>query len=167
MLAELRQSPQQQQPQGPRFESDQEFAARISMMEPEQRMEARLTRSEQRHQYELLITNMRMAESQDIAKFQGMASANPLFKKVANEVEQIRRSELQRGRDFDRETIACYLLGRKLLESKGRVSEAKAKADDNIRRQQARPDSGRSDVRPQRRDADRSSLEKRLTGVLI
>jgi len=168
-LAELRQgSQQQQQPQGPKFESDQEFAARLAMMEPEQRIEARLERSEKRHQYELLVTRMQMAESQDIAKFQGMAAANPLFKKVASEVEQVRRTELQRGRDIDRETIATYLLGRKLLESKGKIAEARSKGADNIRREQARPDTGRSDVRPERRGTDaRSNLEKRLTGVLI
>lgn len=167
-LAEIRRQREQPQPQRPREETEQEFVARLALMTPEERIEARLSRSERIHQHQLMMMQMRTADLADRSRFEGMSAANPLFKRVAAEVEQTLAFERQRGRDFDRETIAYFLLGKRVAESKGKVKEAQARGAANIARQTTRPDAGRSDVRPQRRETDpREALEKRLLGVQI
>jgi len=159
------------QPPQPTEESDEAFNAKLALIDnPEQRILARMERSEKRHQRELLITRMQDADAADRAAFQAKAAYEPLAKKYAAEVEQILAEERRQGRDFTRETILDFVIGRAVRTNPNRGKQ-RTKGQENIRRQQARADSGRSDVSGQRQRQGQgnslSDLEKRLDGVYI
>lgn len=129
-----------------------------------------MERSEKRHQRELLLTRMQAADAADRASFQAKAAFDPRYKKYADRVEQVLADERRQGRDFPRETVLKFVLGEAVINSKGK-SKQQQDASERVRRQQARADSGRSDVSGQRQRQGQGNsladLEKRLSGVFI
>ena len=141
----LRQEREQRQPvqQG---ETEEQFQYRLSQMDPETRMEARLQRSEQRHNYQLALATFAAADRADKAAFDSRTatSSDPLRKKLAGQVEQVLAIERRKGRDFDRETVFNYLVGATREERlrSGKPSPAQQRGRENIQRQSTRPSSG-------------------------
>lgn len=161
-----RQQPQQQSQE----ESDDAFNARIAMLDAEQRMDAKLERATKRHQRELLISNMRSADLADRAAFQAKAAFDPYFKKYADEVERTLAEERRNGRDWPRETVLDFVIGRAARTNPNR-SKQKAAGQERIARQQARDDGGRGDISARRERAGQGdsleAIKRRLTGVQI
>lgn len=152
-------------------ESDDAFNARLALMDdPEKRLVARIERSEKRHQRELLITRMQAADAADKASFTSKAAYDPRYKKYADRVEQVLAEERRNGRDYPRETVLRFVLGEAVINSKGKSTQRQDAAA-RVQRQQARADSGRSDVSGQRQRQGQGNsladLEKRLDGVYI
>ena len=143
-LAQERQ--QRQQPQQPREETNEEFEAKLALVENfEDRTRMRLERSEKRHQRELLMLRLQTADATDKAAFTAKAAYDPYVKKYANEVEQLLAEERRQGRDYPRETVLDFIIGRAARTNPNRGKQKQA-GQDRIRREQARADSGRSDV---------------------
>ena len=81
--------------------------------------------------------------------------------------------ERRQGRDFPRETVLKFVLGEAVINSKGK-SKQQQEAGERVRRQQARADSGRSDVAGAARkrtyradDMSPEAVRSRLEGVHI
>lgn len=159
-----------QQPQQPQEESDEVFNARVAMLEPEARINARIERSEKRHQRELLITRMAAADAADRAAFQARAAYDPRYKKYGDQVERVLAEERRQGRDFPRDTVLKFVLGEAVLNSKTKPRQQQD-GQRRIAQQQARADSGRSDVSTNRQRTGQGNsladLERRLDGVII
>jgi len=142
-LAELRSQVQQrQQPQG---ESEEAFELRMQVLPTGDQVRERLARAERRHQHEMLMTRLAAADAADRASFTAKAASNPVFKKYETDVEQILRAERQAGRDFPRETILAFVLGKKVMENRGKVDTARQQGQRRIAQQQARAPDARSD----------------------
>lgn len=158
------------QPAQPQEESDDSFNARISLLEPLQQIDAKLDRANKRHQRELLIARLEASDAADKAIFSSKAASDPRYKKYGSEVEQILQEERKNGRNPPRETVLAFVLGKKVLDNQGR-ERAQSRGQENIRRQQARTDSGRSDVSVSRQRVGQgdslADIEKRLLGKFI
>jgi len=164
-LQALRQQAEQaRQPQF-REETDQEFLARVAVMEPEQRMEAKYERAMRFHNRQLALQTFAMADRADKVAFDSKAQSDPDRARLAKRVEEVLAIERRKGRDFDRETVYKYILGeeREVRKSRGSPAPAQRRGQDNIQRQQARTTGGRGDQgrdeRPRRYSANDMSPE--------
>jgi len=147
-VAELRaQVQQRQQPQG---ESEEAFELRMQVLPTGDQVRERLARAERRHQHEMLMTRLAAADAADRASYQAQATVDPVYKKYADQVEQILRAERQAGRDFPRETILDFVLGRAVRMNRGKVKTAREQGQRRIAQQQARAPDARSDQAPNR-----------------
>lgn len=155
----------------PKERSAEEEAASLALMTVEERVDYRLEKAERRHQHEIALTRFQAADMADKAAYDSKASANPRYKRYEKEVEGLLASERRAGRDFTRETVLRFVLGGKVLDGGPVRDKAAARGKENIRRQTARADSGRSDqAAPRRGDSSGNSLaalERRLNGVTI
>ena len=174
-LAQLR---QQRQPQQPQEEDDYAFNLRLQTMTQEERVDARLQRSERRHQREMAAVQIRTMDAADKAAFEAKTSYSDSRKKLAGRVEQ----QLQTWRNAglwqaNREDAYRYVRGLIADENESKISQAKKQGQQRVQREQSRTASGRSDQQapPRRqttyRDDDRSPeavlwrLNGRGTGI--
>lgn len=152
------------------MESDQEFNARVQMLPPDERIEAKLARGEQ-------IANLRHAQlslqaqnMSDKAAYDAKAASNRRYAKYAAEVEKEWQKQLHAGMVVPREAILKYLIGGKVLESSDTPEARRAREANRkqVQRQEARPPAGRSDVQGGRRQlSERAARAKRLENVQI
>lgn len=173
-LNDLRSQSQQRQQQQPQGESDEAFEARMQLLPTDSQMRERFTRSERRHQHELLLTRMQAADASDRAEYLHAAASDPRYTKYADEVERVLSEERRMGRDWKRSAVLSFLIGQKVLANKSKVEAAKAAGQSNIKRQQAKQGGSASDVaRPQQTrryaagDMSPEAVRARLEGVLI
>ena len=158
-LAEFR-AEQQRARQTPQ-ETPEQRNARYALMEPEARSEARLNDVLDQQNRQMAAMQARFADQTDKATFSSLAASNPLYKAVASEVETKLADLRRQGQNVDREALAKYLIGERVLKRGPKAAQQQRKAGQtNIQRQQARPSGGRSDqlsaTAEQRRQADRA-----------
>lgn len=170
-LEELRR--QQQAPAAPRpppFESDQDFASRVQHLPPDERLEARLARSEQINNFRMAQMSLQAQNFADKSAYDAKAATNRKYARYAAEVEKEWQKQLQAGMVVPREAILRYLIGGKVLDNADtpemrRAQEANRK---RVQRQETRPPAGRSDVQGGRRQlSERAARAKRLENVQI
>jgi len=145
-LQELRSN--RDRPQQPKEESDDEFLARISLMEPLAQVDEKIRRSEKKHERQLMIATFQARDQADKAAYVARATSDPIRRKYAEEVERTLADERRRGTPFagaDRETVFHYIRGKAMDANKGR-EQARQQGQQNIRNQQARTTGGRGDV---------------------
>ena len=159
-LADLR--AQVNQRQQPVAETPEAKAARFALMDPEQRVEARFNEAQAASQAHLARMSAALADQTDKATFSTLAASNPLYKRVAPKVEE-KLAELRRmGQNVDREALAKYVIGEEVLKrSASAIPKQRQAAQQNIRRQNARPGAGRSDetTDERRQQSRRARLE--------
>ena len=167
-LAELR--AQSQRPAQPREESEEEFQARLSLLSTEERIEARLARSERKHQQELQQLRIQSWDAADRSAYDARAVVDTRYDKYKNEVEAFRQ---QHGLNIPRQAALEIILGRKVLENRGKVGAAREQGQRNIQRQQARTTPAASDRGAQRsrrfaaNDMSPEAVAARLQDVVI
>lgn len=154
----------QQQPSGPRQESIEEREARLAMLTPEERMQARMTDAEQRHGQQLFSLQMQIRDGQDRTSFEAKAFNDPLYKKWAPKVEAELAALRTQGQTVDREKLLYYLIGKAAIEGRKPGTRQQRQAQQRVTRANARPGNSRSDVPSQRRTQG-TSLERRLEDV--
>jgi len=157
-LQELRSN--RDRPQQPKEETEDEFLARVSLMEPEQRIDAKLARSEKKHQQQLMLATFQARDQADKAAFAARAATDPVRRKYADEVERTLVAERQRGTPFgsaDRETVFHYIRG-KAMDGKSRTEQVRQQGQQRIQREQARTTGGRGDVIPATRGQKRFAI---------
>lgn len=124
-------------------------AERLALLSPEERMEERLNEALTRNQHQTQQLTSQLMDQSDRASFESRATANPLFKKIATDVERELGALRARGENLPRETIATYLIGQRVLAQQGK---AKPGAQQRRRAQETRPVNGRGDVSGDRRE---------------
>jgi hypothetical protein len=91
------------------------------------------------------------ADRADKAAFDAKAAVDPIYRKYAQDVEQVLAIERRKGRDFDRETILDFVRGRRARLNQGKKTPVQAQAERRIQSQQARTAGGRGDQPAQQR----------------
>src|SRR5271166_1339948 len=137
---------QRQQPQG---ETEEQFQARIALLDSESRVDAKVDRALRRSAQQTALATFASADRADKAAFDSKAVSDPIYRKYAAEVENVLRIERQKGRDFDRETILDFIRGRAARMNQGKTATARQQGQQRIASQQSRTTGGRGD---QRRD---------------
>lgn len=165
-IAELR--AERQKPQG---ETAQEEAARLSLMTAEERMDYKLDKATREHARQMNLVRFESADRADKAAFEAKGSYSAHHKKYAPEVEQLLADERRAGRDFPRETILAFVLGRKVMAGGKEVSAQRKAGQQRVASQRASAGNSGSDRTAPRGRAGSgnslSDLEKRLDGVVI
>lgn len=141
-------------------------AERIALMPPEEKFDHLLRRQEERTRQEVGALRFQMQDAGDRVAFESRCARVPAMEAVRDEVER-QIAELRRGGgNTTRETLATYLIGKRAIESAGRLkSKQAAKGAANIQRQTARPVQGSGGVPAGDRRGggdDRSARAKRL-----
>ena len=148
-LQQLRQERQQaQQPQG---ENDAQFEARVALLDPEDRWNAKFQRAQQRNNQQIALATFAAADRADKAAFDSKAAHDPIYRKYAQEVEQVLQIERRKGRDFDRETVLDFVRGRSARMRQAKPAPGQERGRETVRPPQTRTTGGRGDqVREQR-----------------
>lgn len=138
-LAQRAPAPQQEDPELER--------RRLEMMTPEERMEYRLSKSEQMHQMQLRRLEMQNWDMNDKSAFNALSQNDPRAKKLAEKVEQIYQEQSRKGTPVPREMIYHHELGR-LVAAQAPKARAKAQSEgaERLRRQTTTAGSGKGDV---------------------
>jgi hypothetical protein len=153
-------------------ETEQQFQARISLLPPDERMEARYARSEQRNEQRLNAMQVQQTLSADKLAFDASVAAQPRRQRYASEVEVAHQEALRAGNFIPRESLYYYLLGKKVDSNTGAkpAKEQRKAAERRVAGQQTKPAAGRSDTRgagERRPNNEVSARAKRLDGMQI
>jgi len=166
-LAELR--AEIQRVRQPPAESAEQESARLALMDPEQRSEYRFNKALENQNRQNAALYFRLQDQADKTTFVSLCAENKLYRAVKDDVE-VKLSELRaKGQNVDREALAKYLLGERILKRAPKVVEQQRKVgEDRIRRQEGRPGAARSDREPEtanRRNED--ARRRRLEDVVF
>lgn len=150
-------------------ETPAQRAERLALLSPEERMEERVSEALRVHDQRSQQLTSQLMDQSDRASFDARTAANPLFKKIATDVERELAALRARGENLPRETIATYLIGQRVLAQQGK---AKPGAQQRRRAQEARPVNGRGDVSGDRRERrsggdSAADIERRFGDVPI
>jgi hypothetical protein len=161
-----------QRPATPQEETEEQFRARISLLPPDERMEARYERSERRNEQRLNAMQVEQRLSADKLAFDASVTAQPRRQRYVAEVEAAHQEALRAGNFVPRESLYYYLLGKKVDANGGTkpAKEQRKAAQRRVSAQQTRPVSGRSDTRgagERRPNNETSARAKRLDGMQI
>lgn len=122
-------------------ETDQQFMARIALLDRDSQVDARLERAQRLTNRQMALMAFATADRADKAAYEAKSAYDPIYKKYASEVEQVLAIERRKGRDFDRETVLDFVRGRRARMNSGK-SPAKEQAERRVQRQQTAPPSG-------------------------
>ena len=141
MLRGQRQAPAQQ------HESPQVRAERLSLMTPDEKIEFLL--NEQKADFNMRLQQIALQQeiSKDERQFNRLLADRPEFKKYADQVEKRFDDFVRKGNPQSRESLLKQILG-DLVLTKGAAAlkAAKARGEENVRRQQTRLSNARSNV---------------------
>lgn len=162
-----RQAPQQNQ--GPRQETDQEFANRISLLSAEEQLNAKFDRFTTQQSAQNQRTQFDLANQRDRDEFRAFCRTDKRAARMADEVEREFEKSIRAGNPAPRMNILKFLAGQRMFESDQDTRRAREQAQRRVERQTVRPSSGGSDVRASRREKvdDRTARARRLEGQQI
>lgn len=143
-IADLR--AEQQRSRQPQGESVEQEAARLALMDPEQRSEYRLNKALDQNNRQTAALHRQLADQTDKATFVSLCSDNPLYKRFASQVETKLAEVRRNGGNVDREALVKYLIGEAVASrSPKAIKSARDAGKKNVQRQLGRGTSGRSD----------------------
>jgi len=143
----------------------------LMLMDPDQRTSYLLNKQSQQFSNEINRLRFETWDNGDRNTFQALASRNPAYAAVADEVEKVLAAERAAGRTgANRETVAHYLIGKRAVERASRAKGKQARqGQQRIAQQSSRAGGASSDVvAPNRRSPDSAaSRAKRLENIKI
>jgi hypothetical protein len=154
----------------PQEETEEAFRARIALLPPDERMDARLERSERINNRRMHAMAMQSADATDRATYDAKAASDGRYKRYAADVEAKRQELIGQGQIVPREVLLKYLIGERVLERQGSAEARRqqAKGKERVARQTVRPSGGRSDVQGDRRaQSDADKRRQRLENMDI
>lgn len=137
---------------------------RLELMSEDERTEYRVNKALAPLQAQLAQLSLQNEISNDRAQFSALVNGRPELKKYEGKVEERFQQLIKAGSGQSRESILKYILGEVALTKGGKaMAAARATGAENIRRQQTRPTSARSNVSDSdgHRD-DSAAAEERL-----
>lgn len=163
--------------QVPGIETEEQFQARLALLNPEDRIDARLARQQALfdHRERVREFNQQQREQQnqmalDRERFTDKVERDPRYKRWADRVEEKHQEFARQGQFVPREAVFRYLLGDHLLTREG-SQEARRQTQrgkQRVERQTVRPGNPGSDVGGGRRQVnEREARARRLEGVQI
>ncbi len=171
-VAAAPQAPQQQQL--PPEETEEQFRARLALMNPTDQMLEVQSRSERRFTNYVRVQAVANQDAVDRSDYSAKAAVLPGYKRHQAAVEQLHQELLGKGNLVPREVLLDVVIGRKVRTSWTEEGPRRARQQQrqqsarNVQRQQGRPVNARGDVVPNRREVDaRAARAKRLEGQQI
>jgi hypothetical protein len=143
----------------------QQEQQRLALMTPDERSEYYRVQDRQQLAGQLQQTELRMAMQLDKANYDAQARADPVYRRMAPEVERVFQEYLRQGRPVERQIILENLLGRQALNGAAKAEPARRQARKRVEAERvapARPQGDRG--QPARR---MSTAEERLKDILI
>jgi hypothetical protein len=122
----------------------------------------------QKHNRDMQVLQFQLAESSDKASFEARCSADKLFARWRDRVEE-RLGEIRRqGQNVSRQDLFYHMIGKAAIEGRNSPENRKERraAQKRVKSATARPTNSRSDEAPQGGQR-RTSLAKRLENVQI
>jgi hypothetical protein len=103
----------QQQQYDPRAEQEA-----LAAMDPIERMNYQFNRTIYTMQQQQQFQQFQMHDMMDKSSYDAKAAVDPVYKRFEGEVEQIRLTEMRKGRHFPREEILAFVVGQQVLKGK-------------------------------------------------
>jgi len=161
-----------QQNQGPREPTDQEFEQQIAQYPQEEQFRYRSYRQEQKLQRALQANTFQTRDFIDKQSFDTKAVSDSDRRRLAPRVEQTLASWRSQGLwQANREDAYFWLKGQISEQNRGKSAEARRQGEDRVARQQGRTQGGRSDQPPGSRarryapdDMSPEAVRQRLLG---
>ena len=152
-----------QRSQAQRTEAEERDA--LALMTPEERMDYRLRKSEERTAAMVAQANFHAQDAADKASFNSMAAGNKAVARHAEEVETRLQALRTQGGNIPREQMLRWVLGDKQLAQAGKVrQQAEDQGKRRIAAQTTRPGSGKGD-QAGGRQRQQPTAEERLADV--
>lgn len=151
----------------PPAETPQQRAERLALMSPEERAMEMVNEALERNNQQQQALTAQLMDQSDRSTFEARAAVNPLFKKLAPEVERELANLRAKGQSLPRETIAIYLIGQRVVAQQ---SKAKPGAKPGRTKHTARPLAPQGDAGGSRRRGEPNSaadFESRFGDVPI
>ena len=151
-----------------RVESQEEEAARLALMSPEERITYRTERSVNTIRAETQRMFGSVQDQADATAFRSLITDKPQYKRFVSDVEKEVTKLRASGVQTPREAVLMFLVGKDAL-ARTEQPRQKARSQQRMREQEVRPESGRSDVRGNRRQSGSASeaRERRLANVQL
>jgi hypothetical protein len=157
------------QPPAQTRETPEQRAARLALMQPEDRIREELRESTEAHNGQMRAIQFQLQDTSDRASFDAKVGRSKLHARWADKVEEEYRKQQSGGMFVPREAIMYFLIGKAAVaaaEDPGNRQERRAAAS-RVRRQTTRPSNSRSDRAPSGDSRRSASLEKRLENVQL
>ncbi len=138
--------------------------ARLALMTPEERVDYKLAKAEQRNLQNTQNMQFQMQETADVAYFRGLVASDPVAAKYKDKVEAKLAEIRSKGQNVNREALLDLLVGQDMRAKRAAAApKQKAEADRRIARQKVPAGNSKGDTSaPKRGD---KSLEQRLENV--
>ncbi len=143
-------------------------AERLELMTPDERADYKLNNALNTIRREQALTTFRVQDEADKARFDAKATADKVYAKYAERVEQARLKYMrEQNTVIPREELLKHMVGDDVLRNRGRnTAKQTAQGRQNIQRQQAPLANGKGNAQGNRRGAQ-DTPAKRLEGVQI
>lgn len=147
-------------------QQEREDRDRLALMTPDERADYRISRFEQTQRQRDQQRDLQLMAQLDKATFDAAAASNPVYRRMAAQVEQTFQEQMRKGAPTDRKTILAYLIGLQALEGAANPGPAKRTARKRLDGQTVKPSRPAGD---QAATSTRkpSTAEERLKDVLI
>ena len=124
-------------------------------------------RTQDRRQLEgrLQQSEMRMLMQMDKANYDTQAASNPVYRRMASEVERVFQEQVRKGQPVERQVILENLIGKQALNGAANSGTQRRAARKRVEQERVAPSSNRSSTTVQSRKV--STAEERLKDVLI
>ena len=145
--------------------AEQQERERIALMTPEERNEYRFTQYQRNTDTRMQQAEIRMAMQMDKANYDAQAMNDPIYRRMAPEVERVFQEQLRRGQPVERQIILENLLGKQALNGRAaKTGSARQQARRRVENERVAPAAGKSSATQTRK---LSTAEERLKDVLI
>jgi hypothetical protein len=151
---------------GQRQESPEEEQARMSLMTPEERSDFKLNKALKQVEETSRRTQFLASEAADKAAFEAKSQIDPLYARMAPDVEKELDKLRAQGQNVPRQVLFELAVGRAALAARGKTKGQKERGAANLRRETTSPLNGKGDQSASRRRTN-DTPAKRLQDVSI
>lgn len=158
-----------EQPAARRTEDPEAEARRLAAMTPEQRLDYKQAKFEERMTRQSQISEFNTWNTADKARYDAKASVDPRYRRFADQVERELGQAQKNGLNFNREQVLAFIIGNQVMNAKGSKGAKKqaTEAEASVRDNKVRPSRPKGDTAPDRSSNERTARRKRLEGQQI
>lgn len=149
-----------------RQETPEEESGRMALMTPDERSEYRLNKALRQIEQSNQRTQFLAAETADKAAFEAKAQSDPLYAKLAPDVEKELATLRGQGQNVPREILMTLAVGRLAMAARGKKNGQTARGAAKLARETTAPLNGKGDQTANRRRSN-DTPAKRLQDVQI
>ena len=138
---------------------------RLALMTPDEKIQYYIQQDRQQNNARFNQLQMQTAMQLDKSSYDAKAAVNPVYRRMADQVEAMFQEQLRKNQPTDRETILFHLIGKRAVNG-AENSRPRQQARRRVENQRVAPTSGKGDT-ARRAETRMSTAEERLKDVLI